>query len=98
MKAQSKCALTNRVVLRVEIRALETKNSCSVSCSMLLLQNVLDRAGMSPAHHALLSAVFVCMTLLCSAEIRVFGKPPSSSLPFSSEKIFLQWERDKVQN
>lgn len=100
MKAQSKCALTNRHACCFECgdKGTGNQNSCSVSCSMLLLQNVLDRAGMSPAHHALLSAVFVCMTLLCSAEIRVFGKPPSSSLPFSSEKIFLQRERDKVQN
>lgn len=79
------------------VKGTGKQNSCSVSSS-LLLQNVLDRAGVSPsAHHALLSVVFVCMTLLCSAVISVktFDKSASSSLPFSSEKIILQWKKKK---
>lgn len=92
MKAQSKCALTNRYVcFEYVVKGTGNQNSCSVSC-LLLLQNVLDRTGDSLPHHALLSVPFVCMTLLCSAAIsvRAFDSSASSSLTFSSEKIFLQ--------
>lgn len=68
-------------------------NSCTVSHSAPLQKNKSwSRADVPGRHHALLGAGFVCMMLLCSAAIpvRAFDSSASSSLPFSSEKIFLQ--------
>lgn len=54
----------------------------------------LGWAEVPPVHHTLFSEASVCMTLLCSAVISVkaLDKSASPSLPFSSEKIFLQWK------
>lgn len=94
LKAQSKCALTNRhtCCFKYVVKGTGNQNSCSVSRSLLLQTMFWTVLGFPPAHHALLSVVFVCMTLLCSAAIsvRAFDNSASSSLPFSSEKIFLQ--------
>lgn len=97
MKARSKCALINQFFECV-VKGTGNQNSCRVSrLLLLLLQNVWtgQEGDFPPAHHAFLSVIFVCMTLLCSALIRVFGKSASSSLPLSSEKIFLQWKEEK---
>jgi len=94
-KVLSECALTQLcvcVVLNVELRG--NQNSCRVSRSFAAAKCfVVGRV--SPAHHALLSVVFVCKTLLCSAAIsvRAFDNSASCSLPFSSEQIFLQWKK-----
>lgn len=102
-EAQSKCAVTNRrVVLNMSLRALEIKTS-AVFLAWCCCKNVLGWAEVSLVHHALLSVVFVCMTLLWSAviSVRAFDNSASSSLPFSSEKIFLQWKtmrKCKIRN
>lgn len=48
--ARSKCALTNRQVCCYEYvdKGTGNQNSCGVSHSLPLLQNVLDWAGVSP--------------------------------------------------
>lgn len=77
-------------------------NSCTVSHSAPLRKK--PRVGVGPAspgrHHALLGAGFVCMMLLCSAAIpvRAFDSSASSSLPFSSEKIFLQRRKRNMRS
>lgn len=79
-------------------------NSCTVSHSALLLQKKetksWSRADVPGRHHALLGAGFVCMMLLCSAAIplRAFDSSASSSLPFSSEKIFLQRRKRNMRS
>lgn len=57
-------------------------------------KNMLGWAEVPLVHHTLFSEASVCMTLLCSAVISVKAlvKSASTSLPFSSEKIFLQWK------
>lgn len=74
------------------VKGTGNQNSCSVCLAVAAAKCFGYELGFPPAHHALLSLVFVCMTLLRSAAIsvRAFDKPASSSLPFSSEKIFLK--------
>lgn len=56
--------------------------------------NAAGWAEVPAVHHTLFSEASVCMTLLCSAVISVkaLDKSASPTLPFSSEKSFLQWE------
>lgn len=95
------CAVTDRgVVSNVSLRALEIKTPavfltpCCNKTKQKTKKNVSGWAEVPPVHHTLFSVVFVCMTLLCSAAISVkaFDNSASPSLPFSSEKIFLQWK------